>query len=276
VAKNEPPRAGRGDADLPFGIPRASEGLADVRDPLPPEVRDPSFAVSVRGYDRRAVDRYVEQVNRLIAELQVGGSPRAAVRHALDRVGEQTSSILQRARETAEEITSGAREEADETTGRARAEAGDVLGEARRGAAEATSRAKAEADQIVAGAQATAEEMLARAKDESESTVAGARVEAEGRVRRAEEEIASLREQAEAQMRSLQADISAVSDERRALMEEVRGIAARLAEMVAEEEPSDTELSPQSPATAEDGATAETPPAGPDERPNATGRASQD
>ena len=73
-----------------------SAGMADVRDPLPPEIRDPSFSASVRGYDRHAVDAYVERVNRLIAELQVSGSPRAAVRHALDRVGEQTSSILQR------------------------------------------------------------------------------------------------------------------------------------------------------------------------------------
>ena len=86
------------------------DGGRDVRDPLPRAIRDPSFPASVRGYDRRAVDGYVERVNRLIAELQISGSPRAAVRHALERVGEQTSGILQRARETAEEITSSARD----------------------------------------------------------------------------------------------------------------------------------------------------------------------
>jgi cell division septum initiation protein DivIVA len=237
VAENESPR-GHGEEELAFDVPRASEGLADVRDPLPPQVRDPSFSISVRGYDRHAVDRYVEYVNRLIAELQVGGSPRAAVRHALDRVGEQTSGILQRARETAEEITSSAREEAEETTGRARAEAGDILAEARHAAAETTSRAKAEADQLMSGAQATADELLTRSKAESESTVASARVEAEGRVRRAEEEIASVRERAEARIRALQADTNAVSEERHALIAEVRGIAARLTEIAGEEEPS--------------------------------------
>src|SRR4051794_41962819 len=92
----------------------------DVRDPLPEDVRDPSFSTAVRGYDRHAVDRYVERVNRVIAELQVSGSPKAAVRHALDRVGEQTSGILQHARETAEEITASARQEAEETTARAK------------------------------------------------------------------------------------------------------------------------------------------------------------
>ena len=120
-------RVPHGDADI------------DVRDPLPRAIRDPSFPASVRGYDRRAVDTYVQRVNRLIAELQVSGSPKAAVRHALERVGEQTSGILQRARETAEEITTGAREEAEETTARAKAEARDILADAEREAGERTS-----------------------------------------------------------------------------------------------------------------------------------------
>src|ERR687886_2549226 len=109
-----------------------SAGGVDVRDPLPRAIRAPSSPASVRGYDRRAVDNYVERVNRLIAELQVSGSPRAAVRHALERVGEQTAGVLQRARETAEEITTSAREEAEETTARAKAEARDILAEAQR------------------------------------------------------------------------------------------------------------------------------------------------
>src|SRR5436309_3514736 len=104
------------DADEPVtAVVDVEQRLAEaagVRDPQPAEIRDPDFSASVRGYDRHAVDAYVERVNRLIAEMQVSGSPKAAVRHALDRVGEQTSSILQRARETAEEITSSAREEA--------------------------------------------------------------------------------------------------------------------------------------------------------------------
>ncbi|MBV9337067.1 MAG: hypothetical protein JO243_14375 [Solirubrobacterales bacterium] len=37
-----------------------------------------------RGYSPAAVDRYVEQVNRLIAELEISASPGSAVRHALD------------------------------------------------------------------------------------------------------------------------------------------------------------------------------------------------
>ena len=106
-------------------------GLVDVRDPLPEELRDPSFPAAVRGYERHAVDDYVQRINQLVAELQISGSPPAAVRHALDRVGEQTSGILHRARETAEEITRTALEEAEATTARAKAEAQEIVTEAR-------------------------------------------------------------------------------------------------------------------------------------------------
>jgi cell division septum initiation protein DivIVA len=213
--------------------PRMSPGGVDVRDPLPRAVRDPSFPVSVRGYERHAVDAYVERVNRLIAELQVSGSPRAAVRHALERVGEQTSGILQRARETAEEITTGAREEAEETTGRARAEAEEIVAEARREAGERAAGARAEADEVVAGARAAAEEALTSARDQSDSMVARARIEAEGRVRRAEEEVAELQEQAAARMEALQADIAAISEERGRLVEGLERISRELAGVVA-------------------------------------------
>jgi cell division septum initiation protein DivIVA len=226
------------------------DGVIDVRDPLPREIRDPSFPGSVRGYDRRAVDLYVERVNRLIAELQVSGSPKAAVRHALERVGEQTSGILQRARETAEEITSGAREEADETTARARAEAEDIVADARREAGEHIAGARAEADEALASARSAAEEMLTSARDESESTVARARVDAEGRVRRSEEEIAALHGEAHERMQALQADVAAISEERRRLLEGLEHIAQRLAGIVtaAEQERGDTDAaSPSAP-----------------------------
>ena len=85
------------------------------------DVRDVSFPGSVRGYDRNAVDAYVERVNAVIAELEIASSPKAAVRHALEQVGEQTSAILQRARDAADEITASARQEAEAATARAKA-----------------------------------------------------------------------------------------------------------------------------------------------------------
>jgi cell division septum initiation protein DivIVA len=217
-------------------------GAADVRDPVPADLRDPSFSTSVRGYERHAVDRYVERVNRLIAELQVSGSPRAAVRHALDRVGEQTSGILQRARDTAEEVIASAREEAEETTQRAKAEARDIVADAEREASETASRARAEAELIVAGADARSGEMLGQAGDEAEQTIARARADAEAHALRGREEIAALREQADARLQALEVDIATVADARRTLLAEAKELAERLAQVVAAAE---TDVAPQ-------------------------------
>jgi hypothetical protein len=52
-------------------------------------------------------------------------------------------------------------------------------------------------------------------------------------------------------MRSLQADIAAVSDERRARLDEVRRIAARLEAVVAETAAAEDEMPPETPGTPE-------------------------
>jgi len=83
------------------------------------------FPVVMRGYDRGMVDAYVERTTRLVAELQSTRSPEAAVRRALERVGEEVSGILQRAHETAERITSQSRAEAEERLQVARREAAE-------------------------------------------------------------------------------------------------------------------------------------------------------
>jgi DivIVA domain-containing protein len=212
------------DDDSPQMSERESERL------VPAEIRNVSFPVSVRGYDRPAVDAYVKRVNRAIAELEVGRSPQAAVRHALEQLREQTSGILQRARETAEEITTKARQEAEESTAREKAEAAAFVVNA---SAEADAE-RAEAAEVVAEARAEAEEILARARAEAEEILARSRVEATERLQRSEEEVAALREQAEAQMRALRAATGAVGEERRELLDDIRGMAARLQQIASE------------------------------------------
>jgi DivIVA domain-containing protein len=99
------------------------------------EVRNVSFPTVMRGYDRDAVDDYIERVNRLIAELEISRSPESAVRHAVAQVSEETRGILERAHETAEEITARSRSRADDRLQEAEREA-----EAVRQAAEARVR----------------------------------------------------------------------------------------------------------------------------------------
>ncbi|MDQ6836745.1 MAG: DivIVA domain-containing protein [Actinomycetota bacterium] len=106
--------------------------LAEITAPLETLPDDPvsvvhaDFPVALRGYDRMAVDAYVQRTSQLVAELQATRSPEAAVRRALERVGEQISGILQRAHETAEEITVQSRREAEDRLEQARVEAAEV------------------------------------------------------------------------------------------------------------------------------------------------------
>jgi DivIVA domain-containing protein len=198
VVEDERPETSRRDSEPSPAAPEQRVHVGELRDRASAEVRDVSFPTAVRGYDRRAVDAYVKQVNTVIAELEVSRSPQAAVRHALDRVGEQTSGILQRARETAEEITAAANTEASETT----------------------ARAKAEAEKLEASTRAEAEEILARSRSEAAE-----------RLQRVEEEIESLRERAENQMRQLDADTETIQAERGAVLDEIRQLAGRLEEI---------------------------------------------
>jgi ElaB/YqjD/DUF883 family membrane-anchored ribosome-binding protein len=87
---------------------------------------DVHFPVALRGYDRIAVDAYVKQTSQLVAELQATRSPEAAVRRALERVGEQISGILQRAHDTAEQITTQSRSDAEDRLEEARREAARI------------------------------------------------------------------------------------------------------------------------------------------------------
>jgi DivIVA domain-containing protein len=116
--------------------------------------RDVDFPLALRGYDRAAVDEYVEEVNRAIAELEISASPQSAIRHALEQVSEETSGLLQRAHETADEITARSRAQADDRLQRAQSEAEEVREVAAREAAETRAKLADELDTMRAEAQA--------------------------------------------------------------------------------------------------------------------------
>jgi cell division septum initiation protein DivIVA len=101
--------------------------LATLPDDPVPVVADVEFPMALRGYDRLAVDAYVQKTSQLVAELQATRSPEAAVRRAVERVGEEVSGILQRAHETAEKITAQSRIEAEDRLESARREAAQIV-----------------------------------------------------------------------------------------------------------------------------------------------------
>ncbi len=117
------PRPERGWSDQVTGSIEAVSADRPDQDHLIAQVRDAVFPLALRGYDREAVDAYVKRVNRLVTDLEASRSPEAAIRRALDQVGEETSGILQRAQQTANEITERSRGSADDRIREAEREA---------------------------------------------------------------------------------------------------------------------------------------------------------
>src|SRR5256886_3048591 len=135
---------------------------AAYRARVPADIRNVSFPIAMRGYDRDAVEAYVRRVNRVIAELEVTRSPQAAVRHAVERVSEQTKTILEEARESAEKITTTAESEAAEIVAKSKQQAADLVVSASTEA----DRIRAESDERVTRSKAEAEKILADAEKE--------------------------------------------------------------------------------------------------------------
>jgi cell division initiation protein len=99
-----------------FRAARFSRSAAD-------QIAERSFPVVMRGYDRAAVDAFVEEVVQLVHDLESRQSQESVVQRALAEVGEETTSILQRAHETADEIAARSRAQAEGRIQRAEREA---------------------------------------------------------------------------------------------------------------------------------------------------------
>jgi DivIVA domain-containing protein len=207
VASGDPEPA-RTDSGGPPASPE-EDGDSTERRGVPREIGDVSFPVSVRGYDRGAVDAYVSRVQHMVAELELTRSPEAAVKHALEQVGEQTKGILEQAGQTAEQVTLAARQDAEASA----------------------ARAKHQAEEVLASAKAAAAEVLERSQAEAEQTVAQARKNAAEHLHRSREEVAALRQEAEARMRELHADTETIRHERSQLLDDIREIATRVEEV---------------------------------------------
>jgi len=137
--------------------------LATLPDDPVPAVAAVEFPTALRGYDRLAVDAYVQKTSQLVAELQATRSPDAAIRRALERVGEEVSGILQRAHEAAAQITYQSRSDAEDRLETARQEAAQMVTAAEERVRELdaeTDRIWAERHRIVEDTRDLARELL--------------------------------------------------------------------------------------------------------------------
>jgi len=86
-------------------------------------LREATFPLVMRGYDRHAVDEFVAELFALVQDLESRQTREGVVQKALGELGEETAGILQRAHETADDITARSRAQADARIQRAEREA---------------------------------------------------------------------------------------------------------------------------------------------------------
>jgi hypothetical protein len=98
-----------------------------------PEAEDvaPRFALVSVGYDRMAVDRELAQLERELDELRARHEPPISITEEIERIGEQTASILVVAHDKAHETTRLAQEQADRCIADAASNAVAITAEAK-------------------------------------------------------------------------------------------------------------------------------------------------
>jgi cell division septum initiation protein DivIVA len=91
---------------------------------------EPPFPLVIRGYDRRAVDEYLELTAARLAEFEALQLPSVAVKEALERVADDTGGILKEAHETADGVMARAQDESERLVREAREEADRTIASA--------------------------------------------------------------------------------------------------------------------------------------------------
>ena len=120
----------------PYDDEDLEQPTAAVETAPPPEPSRKRFPTTLHGYDRDAVEDYIDglehEIGQMAAKLSAQRSPTAAIDAELARVGEETSAILKVAHEQAAEITRRARVEADRCVADAAANAVAMTEDAKR------------------------------------------------------------------------------------------------------------------------------------------------
>ena len=101
--------------------------------PAPPQPEDPSrFPLAPFGYNRTAVDEHLATLERELDQLRAKHAPMTSITEELERIGEQTASILVVAHDQAHETTRLAQEQAERCVADAAANAVAMTEEAKR------------------------------------------------------------------------------------------------------------------------------------------------
>lgn len=125
AAEPDRPERPRWEQDLDLDYPPAADTMAWA--PAPER-----FPVVERGYDPMAVDDEIRALERELGELRAKRIESSSVQDEIDKIGQQTASILRTAYEQAHEITHSARVQADKCVADAAANAVAITEDANR------------------------------------------------------------------------------------------------------------------------------------------------
>jgi DivIVA domain-containing protein len=167
---------------------------ASVQEPSIERIRNATFSLTVRGYDRNEVDAFLAQ---LADWLETGGGGGAAaveaVRTELERIGEHTAGILTEAHQAAEAIradaAAGVRQQlvdANSTAERVRGEASEYAADTRDEADAYARKVRGEADAYASRTTAEIEAEIGEEREAAEKEAA--RIVADANKRKADVE----------------------------------------------------------------------------------------
>jgi vacuolar-type H+-ATPase subunit H len=122
----------RGREEPPRWEPSTELDYADASDTIAWAPGPERFPVVEHGYDPVAVDEEIAALERELGELRAGRLQSNTVEEEIDRIGQQTASILRTAYEQAHEITRSARQQADKCVADAAANAVGITEDANR------------------------------------------------------------------------------------------------------------------------------------------------
>ena len=192
-------------------------------------IRSASFPLARKGYEKRDVDRFLDQ---LADWLETGGDDSARsdlVRRELERIGEQTTAILTEAHDAAETMRSDAERQVRQQLADANIKAESLRTSAEEYAEELRDDADAYARRVRGEADAAAE----RARIEADSALENSRGNAEDAARRireeAEEKARQLVGEAQRRRADLEAVISDLDERRETVVAELRRLVSDVA-----------------------------------------------
>jgi DivIVA domain-containing protein len=190
-------------------------------------LREADFPLSLRGYSRPEVDRFLGETAEWVEQLMQRGADASAVQSELSRVGEQTAGILSAAEDTARRMRAEAADEVEKARAAARDHAARMRAEA-----ESYAEAKcSDADREATAARTALKEDLRRSRIEASAKVEKMVREAEARAEQIVEDALRRRDRLNAATEQLKRTRGEILEDAGSLADELAQVVATHAEV---------------------------------------------